>query len=77
VCSSPGLYGNGQPAMIFGGMWCANSGGSDTGAFYTKNPLTNSYTCPTGFTQLQLFQTGSLNTCNGQCANLACFICYR
>jgi hypothetical protein len=77
VTAPGGLLGNGVTAMIFGGMWCTNSGGSDTGAVYNKNPLTNATSCPTGFTQFQLFQTGSLNTCNSMCANLACFICYR
>jgi hypothetical protein len=77
VTAAGGLLGNGVTAMIFGGMWCTNSGGSDTGSLYNKNPLTGATSCPSGFTQYQLFQTGSLNTCNGQCANLACFICYR
>lgn len=68
-----GLRLNGEPAMMFGGWYCAATGGSPSGS---NNPLTGAQSCPPGFSSAQMFATGGLGNCSSGCVTFTCTMCY-
>jgi hypothetical protein len=64
------LTANGQPAMIFGGIYCTSNGGIGS----SNNPLTGAQSCPNGFTAYAI-GSGGIASCSGTCTG--CFFCGR